>query len=366
MQEIMISTIDDVYSIQNKKNAAAVVRIDVRSLKRTGAIRYAFKYALWALKVGGELVVQDAPRSGFGFSTRSMDFWQIRNELFKVLKDDVSLIALDDADGTICVRKTKDSYRNSGFTFGLVFSGNEAELAQLQPALESIAHIRGLSDFPHEVVICGPSTFDSAALVAKFHSLPIRYLAVDDVFQGNRVMITKKKNALIDTAAFNVVCLSHARILYAESFVACIQAKQFDALTPKVIYNANGQRRKYLDFTLSGSYDTSRANTYSVLSHEVLPDNVLHYMARRVPYIDGGLTILNKDKIGNIRYCPDLAWGEAEDIDLCARLYYDGFLIDYASECECESQTTKIDYSNSVLRKLKRRLQQALVRRQMV
>jgi hypothetical protein len=362
MHEFIVSTIDDIYSIQNKRNMAPTIRIDVQSLKKKGVLRYAFKYALWALPVEGNLIVQDSPRSGFGFSTTSMDFWQIRNELFKALKGDVKLVALDDASGTIRLQKVKESYDNNGFTFGIVFSGNSAELEQLYPALQSISDIKGLNSIPHEVLVCGPSAFNASVLTEKFPSLPIRYIAFDNVLQVNRVMITKKKNTLIDAAAYNVVSLSHARILYGADFVECMYKRRFDVITPKVVYNENGRRRKYLDFTLSGSYDTSRINTRSVLSNEVLPDDVLNYMAQRVPYIDGGLTILNKEKIADIRYCIDVAWGEAEDIDLCAQIYYDGLLIDYASECVCESQTSKVTYSNSLLRTLKRRLQQALVR----
>lgn len=362
MSKINLSSIADIYSIQNNKDVASAIHINTGLLKRAGVLRYAFKYAIWALPIGGELIVQDSPARGFGFSTRFVDFWQIKNELFKVLKDQVEVISLDEATGLIRLRKSRDNYGNTGFTFGIVFSGNDAELNQLQKALDSIAKIRRLNEFDHEVLICGPSQFRHEQLAGNFQKLPIRYLPFDDVLQGKRIMITRKKNALIDAARFNIVSLSHARIMYGQNIAECLSEKKFDALTTKVVFNVDGKQRKYLDFTLSGSYDTSRPNTRSILSHEVLPDDVLRYMAQRVPYIDGGLTILNKNTIGEVRYCPDLAWGEAEDIDLCARLYNDGLLIDYENGCECESQTNKVEYTDSPLRKLKRIVQQALVR----
>lgn len=359
----ILRNIDDIKSIKNVYDAYSAIHIDTTCLKYKGVMRYALKYALWALELSGILTVSDEPRRGFGFSTKHIDFWQVRSELFKCLKADVALVDLNDTRGTISVRKIANSYSNNGITFGIIFSGDPAEVPILRIAVESIIEGQDLRDIPYEILVCGPAGTVEDTIAREFASWNVRYINYPAEHSGGRFLITKKKNYVIDQAAYSVVAISHARIKFTTGFASTLLGRRFDVLTPKILATIDGKHHRYLDFTLTGSYDTGRRNTAFVMSNEFLPDDVLYFMTRRVPYLDGGLSVFNKDKIGIVRYCEDLAWGEAEDVDLCGRLYAHGLLLDYAEDCICMSQTCKIRYTASPWQRYKNDLKLYLVRR---
>ena len=346
MEKFHLSSIDDIYKLQYVYDAYNEITIDTKKLKYTGTLRYAFKYALWALKVGGKLVIDDEPFRDHGFSTKRIDFWQIRHEFFKSLKDDIDLITLDDKLGYIEVIKTKDSYTNNGFSFGIVFSGNDSEIEQLTKSIQSLLINERIEKYKYEIIICGPSDFNANAYIAQFKNPNIRYLAFDFAPNAKRLMITQKKNYLYENCKYNIVCINHTRILYAQDFMIKTFDKKFDVFTPKVIVEQDGKWYRYLDFGLIGSYDLSRKNTSKALVSIILDDNILYFMKNRVPYIDGGLSIFNKNQIEEFPYNPFLAWGEAEDVDLCYNLYMHQFLIDYNDSIFCYSSTVKFNISS--------------------
>jgi hypothetical protein len=356
-----IQTINNIYEIQYVFNTYNEVAINTKKLKYTGTLRYVFKYALWALKVGGEIKVIDEPFHDFGFSTKRIDFWQIRHEFFKSLKDDIEILELDDKKGLIRVKKIKESYINNGFSFGIVFSGSEGEKEQLAKSVQSILGNTDLNKYDYEVIICGPSKFDSESYLKKFSSFNVRYLPFEFEQNAKRLMITQKKNYLYENCKYNIVSINHTRILYAQDFMIKIFDKKFDVFTPKVIVDQDGKWYKYLDFGLIGSYDLSKLNPSAAMTSVILNEDVLYYMRKRVPYIDGGITVFNKDIIVNAPYNPHLAWGEAEDIDFCASLYNDGLLMDYINGVICKSSSNKSIFPNSYIQKLKFNIKKYLI-----
>jgi hypothetical protein len=88
---------------------------------------------------------------------------------------------------------------------------------------------------------------------------------------------------------------------------------------------------------------------------ENIEEDYLHWYRRRVPYVDGGLNIFNKNIIKDPPYNNFISWGEAEDVDVCNRLYQSGILIDYLPEIKCFSATCKLTGYTS-LRKVARKL----------
>ena len=82
----------------------------------------------------------------------------------------------------------------------------------------------------------------------------------------------------------------------------------------------------------------------------------LKHYSNRVPYIDGGLNIFNKNNIVEPPYSNVLEWGEAEDLDLACRLYHQGNLIDYYDDLVSYSLTDKIHAKDNFLKKVIRRI----------
>lgn len=347
-----ISNIDDIYQLQYVYNKFDEIIINTKKLKYTGTLRYAFKYALWALKPNGKLVIQDEPFKDFGFSTKRIDFWQIKHEFFKSLKDDIDLIELDNSRGYIEVVKVKESYINNGFSFGIVFSGNDSETEQLTKSVRSILDNIDLGKYDYEIIICGPSNFDSIAYLEQFVSFNVKYLAFDFEPNAKRLMITQKKNFLYENCKYNIVAINHTRILYAKDFIIKTFNKKFDVFTPKVMVEENGKWYRYLDFGLIGSFNTSKVNSASVMSSVYLNNEILYFMKKRMPYIDGALSIFNK-KIISLPYNENIAWQEAEDIDLSMNLVNKGYLISYFYDIENISLVSKFNIKLNFIRKLK-------------
>lgn len=363
MLNFKISSVDDIYKIQYISDKYNHIFIDTKKLKYTGTLRYAFKYALWVLKIGGEIKVIDEPFHDFGFSTKRMDFWQIRYEFFKSLKDDIEILELDDKKGLIRVKKIKESYINNGFSFGIVFSGSEGEKEQLYKSVQSILDNIDLNKYNYEVIICGPSSFDSESYLKQFRSFNVIYLSFDFESNTKRLMITHKKNYLFQNCNYNIVAINHTRIVYAQDFMIKTFDKKFDIFTPKVMVEQDSKWYKYLDFGLIGSYDLSKLNPSAVLTSVVLNDDVLFFMRKKVPYLDGGITVFNKNIIVNTPYNPHLAWGEAEDVDMCALLYLQGCLLDYNQNIICKSQTNKASFKTNCIFFIKKILRNYLVKK---
>lgn len=362
-KEFFISCIDDIYTIRYTYGYFDLIRVDSKNLKTLGVLRYALKYALWALKIDGVLVVQDEPLREYGFSNKRIDFWQIRHELFKSLKDEIEVLKLNDSEGYIEVIKLKENYINNGFSFGIVFSGNHIEIEQLSQTIRSILDNKNIDDYPYEILICGPSEFESVSYLRQFDSLKIRYLPYDLDLKHKRFMITNKKNFLFQNSQYNIVSISHTRIMYERSFILYSFNRKFDIFTPKVNILRNGKKYKYLDFGLIGSYSLDRQNSAKTLTSIVLDDAVLYYMRKRVPYIDGGITVFNKNIIHEPPYNEFIAWGEAEDVEMCNRAYNNGYLLDYFNDIQQESVTCKTVIQDSFIFEIKKIIRNFLVKK---
>lgn len=358
--KLYIKSISDIYTIQFIYDQYSEIIIDFSALKYLGVGRYALKYALWALKKDGIITILDTHQDTRSSRSR-ITFNQVRLEVFKALGDDVEVIDVDDRERFVKVKKISDRYTNIGFSFGIIFSGSLNEEGQLIRAVESILGNKDLKKYPYEIVICGPSDFFSESFILQFGEANIRYLAYNTISMP-RFMISQKKNYLYSAMKYNIVSISHTRIVYPDNFVNEVFYKKFDLFTTKVLVNQNGHRFKYMDFSLIDTYDITKYPIRGIPSGDI-KDEVLYYMQKRVPYIDGGLTIFNKNILADPPYNNKIAWGEAEDVDMCANIYFKGLLIDYFTFLESESLTCKIGIKNSARHKLKRYVMNYLIKK---
>lgn len=354
-----IKTIQDIYILRNTVNVYDQINIHAYTLKITGTLRHALKYALFAVKVGGTLIIQDEPSQSYGYSRKSIDFWQVRYQTFLSLSEDCDEVLVDSAKGQLHLRRVRNRHNNEGISFGIVFSGADDELSVLIPALDScIAQTR--CDVI-EIIVCGPTNWDTNRLPPYIRD-KVRYLPFDSTRSSSRFLIQEKKQFLYKNAQYNLVALSHARISYPSDFAEKLLLRPIEFGTPRVVAVQNGYEFTYLGYTFIGDYDVTKADSRHSFGGELIDDDFLYYMRHRVPYVGGGLLVLNKNIVSSACFNPNISWGEAEDIDLSMRVSTDGLLIDYWPDIKCRSQTTKYRFDSSFKKRMVRRVGKLLLK----
>lgn len=362
MNKIDISKIEHIYALEGQSSKFDEINIYTAHIKGNGVLRYAFRYALWALKRGGFLHVFDTPTNTFSLSKGHIDFWQVKFELFKTARGDVKVIDISPDVGKITVFKDKDSLPPSGFSFGIVFSGRESELHQIFLSVDSILNIRNEPQIPYEVVICGPKCESANLILARYSQQHVKYLEWTPEFDSKRFLVCKKKNHIIRNLNYSIAVISHARIVFPENFIVEMIGRQFDVCTPKVVVNVDGCEYDYLDFGLIGSYCFDQPVRFRTLTSTHINNHELLYMRNRVPYIDGGLTVYNLHAVRDMLMDEYIAWGEAEDIDMCAQSYHSGLLLTYIRDVKCVSTTLKDDFKLMLPNSLKCKILRFLAR----
>ena len=353
MKKIAIRKIKDIYNLKYKYETYDEITIYTQELKYKGVLRYAFKYAYWSLRIHGKLTILDEAHRSYGKKVNYIDFWQIRHELFNSLKGKVELIALDNENGKLELLKKSSEKSNNGISFCIVFSGSAKEIPLLKQSIDSIVEMN-IDSEKYEIVVLGSSDFKFYSLSNNYpQAIPLRYLPYD-FEQTTRLLITKKKNYMLDNAKYNIVSINHTRIAYAKDFYKKLIDRNFDLITTKIIGNVKGKNYSFLDFGLIGDYDILKPSKVQTFVGNFIDRNYMFLMRNRVPFIDGGLTIFNKNNTSAVRYNENIAWGEAEDVELCSTAYHDGLLIDYFDDIVCESKVLKFIPIESIKGKVKR------------
>lgn len=355
---IEISSLKDVYKIRHLKNKFDEIVVNCQTLKYTGALRYALKYSLFACNIEGTIRIHDEPSSTFGFSRSKIDAWQVLHECAKVFYNDCSELLIDKSKSEFVFKKIRDNYKNSGITFGILFSGNDDELSDL---ITSVSSCIDQEKAPNkEILICGPSGYDKSKF-PDFINQKTKYLDYVQEDITSRFLVNHKKKYIYEHATYNIVCINHARISYSNSFYKDIIDYPIEFCSPRVVAYQNNIEFNYLGLSFLGSYDVARKDTVLSFQGDLIDLDYLYYLKKRLPFIGGGLYVLNKNVVPTSIFDTRIAWGEAEDINLSMRIYHEGFLIDFFPQIKCFSSTTKYIYDNSIMRRLARRVAKYLV-----
>jgi hypothetical protein len=323
-----IASIDDLRRIKHVTGADTVT-VYSGPLKRRGLLRHGIKYGLWALRLGGSLIVQDDGPVSFSIAPGKMAWSRVKQQVFKVLGPDAELDVLDDEFLTIGLRRTRPLPTET-WSAGIVFSGDAKEV----PALEqAVAGLRAQPELS-QIMVCGPA----AAEVLLSHLGPIDYVPYD--IAHRRPPIPQKKNALVTAARAEKVAILHARIVLQPGCLRAMPA-DFDIITPRVEYHEADRIIPYLDWNVTDALDGETLarrqpplNTYS-------RNDYLALMQLGLPYIDGGLFMINRSCALETPMNEYVAWGEAEDLEWCGRLHANGRLIDLEPSALALSQTFK-------------------------
>lgn len=362
-KKFIIKEINDLYILKSSEERYDEITICAEKLKYKGIMPFALKYAYWSLTSMGTIKILDNSHSTYSFHKNKMGFWQVRYICAKALGDFCDFVKVDNNRGEIVLKKNKEYQKHNGISFGIVFSGSDSDEKLLFQAIESIISIDKCADFPYEVIICGPSSYDKSRFVKLYDgNSSIKYLPFDFKDSGERLMICQKKNHIFAKSKYSIVSISHTRIKFSNDFIAKLKNRYFDFCTPAVYYSENNFNYHYLDFLLVGGYDDIfRVPKLLPLGGYKMFKNYLFRLKGRFPAVDGGLNIFNKHIIQTPPYDDKIAWGEAEDLDLSARLFNQGVLIDFMYDIKCFSMTNKLWNTQNSLKNVYIKLRQYFV-----
>lgn len=332
MPEVIIDNID---SLTKAKHCRDLDMVEVRTarFKCRNLLLHALKYGLWAVRPGGTLVIQDdGPHLA---ETWEMPFALVRRLAFKVLGDECELQNLDMEAMRLTFRRTRPVLAD-GWSAGLIFSGNDAELPAVAKCLEGLHAQPELAGEGGEIVVCGPRR-DLSFLAAW---PKVRYVEYETP-PGPRFLIAAKKNFLVPHLSNPRVLILHARVQLDPGCLAALP-REFDVITPALFTEIKGQRRRYLDYVISDCTDPQRVAMRFNVPIDYPRERYLELLRKGEPYIDGGLFITRRDLLLSIPLDARLAWFDGEDVDWCRRVRGEGLLVDLAWEATASTAGNKM------------------------
>lgn len=331
-----ITRIEDLYRLRRLTDLDTV-RVETALFKRANVLRYALKYALWAVRPGGTIELVDDGPDTFDITLGGMPFSIVRQHAFKVYRDDAALVELDQRGMRLVFRRDAP-VPEAGWSAGIVFSGSENEMPVLARALAALAAQGELQlGAGGQIMVCGPAA--ARGLLADWPD--VEYVVFDEA-NASRAFTTRKKNAMIDAARNPRVAIMHARIVLQPGCLAAF-GREFDVSTPCVRYAEAGHTVPYLDWVVAHDMAFDRLPRRRQTSNYYNRDAYLSQLATGgLPYIDGGLFVGMRAAMLAVPLNPFLAWGEAEDCDWCTRLQAEGYLVDLEPQALALSQSWKL------------------------
>ena len=349
MLKMVVKEFQDVIEINSKINYYDIIEINGNCINKSLLTRNLIKHSFWALNKDGFLVIKFEKDIGFGFKKNTLRFWQIRSEIFKVINiENYDLIENSLDQGLLKIQKRHLTNNNNKLTVGFVISNLEYEKKYL---LNSLKNLKINSSI--EIIICGPTKYKNDRF---FNDNNIIYISKDINQHKGRILYTKKKNAIFQKASNNLVAICHSRILITKDFITKILCKHFEIATPSIYFLKDGKEYKYLDMLFIDDYHfMNKPKTKTILSTlENL--NFHNNISERKIYIDGGVSVFNKNYIKANPYPEYLGWGEAEDVEMCSNLFNKGFLLERFFDIKCYSQTNKLILGESNFNKIRRKI----------
>ncbi|MBL6081088.1 hypothetical protein JMJ56_24070 [Belnapia sp. T18] len=336
MTEFVAERRGDLYALRTMRGLARVV-IRTGRLKHRNLMPHALKYAAWAVRPGGRILVRDDAPDVYDLWPHFVSFKIMRQWTFKLLAPYAAPVRLDVASREIELERTAPP-TPPGWGAGVVFSGRAEERPRLLACVESLLRQPELRpENGGEIVVSGPAA--AADCVTGHRS--IRYHAFE-MPPGARVMIGRKKNDLIRQLRGPRVIVMHTRISLGERCLANV-LPEFEVATPRVMAEGGGKAVDYLSLGVHDSGLTGYAP-------ERVPCNLRRMPARRwldlyrlgAPYIDGGVFMVRRDVHAACPLHDEVAWDEGEDLEWSHRLLAAGFLLDLAPDAAARSSVNNL------------------------
>lgn len=325
---LRIASPDDIVRARMAIDHDAVI-VDAQRLKATGLLPLALKYALFAVREGGRIMVEDEADRELGSPAYAVPHKLVRQWTFQFLGRDTELVSLE--PGRIELRRTRP-VTPPGWSAGIVFSGRDAEIPTLLTALEGLRAQPELD----EIAVCGPPR--DLAFLEGFAA--VRYVEHVDP-PGERVMIAAKKNALIRALRGPRVLILHARIVLAPGAVAGVP-REFDISGPNILQEADGRTASYLSLSSTETVWPGRMARRTPWLMRHVGDDPIALHRKGQLFVDGGGFYVTKAAHDLCPLNDLIAWNEAEDVEWCARAFVQGLLVDIAPDSIAVSQTAKV------------------------
>lgn len=335
MSRAEIQTTADLYAVKRQFDLDEVI-VHTGGIKTRGLLRYGLKYALWALRPGGRLTVLDNGPNTFDILPYRVPFPMVRQQVFKVIGADAELVELDPV-GLRIVLERRRPVLAAGWSAGVLFSGNATEVPAIRRCLDALYRQPELqAKSGGQVMVCGP-----AAARDVLAGYPDAEYHPYENAEGPRNFTTRKKNALAAAARNPRVAIMHARMLLADGCLAGLP-REFDVLTPRVEYHGDGVKVPYLDWMTAPALEGDGMPRGLPAPYNYDRSKYLDLLRSGMqPYIDGGLFMARTELLRQVPINPQLAWGEAEDTEWCARLHAAGSLVDIDPSVLATSQSFK-------------------------
>lgn len=336
MSEFCISRIKDLYELKHKTDLDQVTLITAR-VKKANLLRYGLKYALWALRVGGRLIIQDNGPQAPSFAPFTIPFRHVVQQAVKVLAEDAKLLCVDDASFRVEFERTKP-VTAPGWSAGILFSGNRSEIPTLDRCIKGLLQQPELGpEQGGEILIVGP---DAGRTLVPDYGAQVRYAAYE-MDSAGRIYTARKKNFLAARARNPRLLIMHARILLQPGCLAALP-REFDVITPRVEYHEGNKAVPYLDWGVPPTTELDITPRHLQSPYNYDRQRYLDQLkCGRRPYIDGGVFACRTEVLKRIPLSPHLAWGEAEDLEWCSRLHAEGVLVDLEPGALALSQSFK-------------------------
>lgn len=335
-----IHNIKDIESLKYSIKKFDSIVIFTKKIKYKGVLQYALKYAFWHLKENGKLIIFDNGPYEVLIRPYLLSVYQVNQCVHQFLKSDIKTLKTDFNKGILEYKKStvENGNINQGWSAGIIYSGNSNEIDLLNKAIKGLYKQNEFGMSNSEIVVCGPTNGDYSFL-SQFTD-NIRVLYIDDVSKDGRFLISKKKNFLISNLKYENCVLIHARIEFQPNTLNKLDIN-FEFVSPQINLEIGNTKKRYLDFCLMGSYDSSRITRGKIVTSNYRPSNYLSKLKYGLPYVDGGCIIFKKSILEHIPFNNNLAWFENEDVELASRIHNAGYLIDFAYRVKAISNTSK-------------------------
>lgn len=317
-----ISCVRDVIQA-GRWSGAEKVLIRTHRLKYRGLLLHALKYGFWALKPGGELVIEDSGPDEDFIAPYTIPFSLVRMMVFQALGRESETLELDPARHVIRLRRVAEPPGQS-WQAGVVISGNLAEAKTLTQCLAGLAAQPELQR-PGAILVCGPES--ARTLLAGMPGEPFLRLVPYEGTVRKPFPICDKKHHLITAMTADRLAVVHARIRLDPDVLRHAPA-EFDIAAPQVWTEFGGRRREHISYTIQDARLPSRFGRVSNLGTRSGGDPRLQ-MDKRRPFADGGAFFVSRQAYAACPLNRQLGWGDAEDVEWCNRATSMGLLVDY-------------------------------------
>jgi hypothetical protein len=325
----------DVLAARDWSNAESI-HIRTHRLKYRGLLLHALKYAFWALKPGGELVIEDSGPSEDFTSPFTIPFSLVRMVTFQALGSETKTLEIDITRNLIRLQRVVKPPSNS-WQAGVIISGNPSETDNLIKCIEGLA---AQPELQHTdgILLCGP--YGANKILNDMPGKGFLRMVPYEYSESKYFPICEKKNHLIHAMTADRFVILHTRIRLDPN-VLRHAPKEFDIAAPQIWTESGGLRRAHISCTIQDAGLPYRYSRISNLGTRSGGDPRLQ-MGKRQPFVDGGAFFASRRAYLNCPLNNQLGWGDSEDVEWCNRALSMGLLVDYWPDVQGVTMVDKL------------------------